>query len=424
MEEVHDVDIADYLEEIDKNEEILKVLHAVDTEDRAAILEEADKELQVKILNLISHEEALEIFSYMSPDDIVDILGNLDFPLRKSLLNKMKRSEANKLRELLGYDKDSAGGIMTTQYIAFKKSLKLKEVIKKIKLIAPKTEYIETIFVQNEEGQVIGEADLRDILIMSEDTLLEEITDENIKYVYPEDDQEEVAQLVSKYGLKVVPVLSRKKILMGIITIDDIIDVIQEENTEDILKFAGTGDDEDLDTPLADSIKKRLPWLMINLITAFLASFTVGLFSSTIDKVVALAVSMPIVSGMGGNAGTQSLAVTIRSIALGEYENDENLQVSLKYVALGFINGILLGVVCGTIIYFMFGKVYLSLVILLSMVGNCIIACLVGYLIPVGLKILNIDPAMASAVLLTTITDVCGFFLFLGLATLFINKLI
>lgn len=425
LEEVHDVDIAEYLEDIiDENEELLRVLGAVDNKEKAAIIEEADEELQVKILDLISEEEALEIFSHMSPDDIVDILGNLDFPKRKSLLDKMKRSDANKLRELLGYGTETAGGIMTTQYIAFKGDIKLKAILEKIKIIAPKTEYIETIFVQNEKGEVVGEADLRDILIMPEDTILYDITDENIKYVYPEDDQEQVAQLVSKYGLKVVPVLSRKKVLLGIITIDDVVDVIQEENTEDILKLAGTSDDEDLETSLFDSIKKRLPWLLINLFTAFLASFTVGLFSGTIDKVVALAAAMPIVSGMGGNAGTQSLAVTIRSIALGEYENNENLRISIKYILVGLINGLILGLVCGFIIYFMFGLKYLSLVILLSMIGNCIIACLVGYLIPVILKILNIDPAMASAVLLTTVTDVCGFFLFLGLATMFIDKLI
>ena len=360
----------------------------------------------------------------MSPDDIADILGYIGFTKSKSLLNQMKRSEANKLRELLGYADDSAGGIMTTQYIAFKKNLNIKEVMEKIKLIAPRTEYIETIFVLDLDGTVIGEADLRDILIADENTLLEDITNENILSVRPNDDQEEVARLVSRYGLKVVPVINKRKNLLGIITIDDVVDVIQEENTEDILKLAGAGDDESLSTNLSESMKKRLPWLLINLVTAFLASFTVGLFSKTIDTVVALAVAMPIVSGMGGNAGTQSLAVTIRSIALGEYYEDENFEVSIRYVFLGFLNGIVLGIICGIIIYFMFGNKYLSLIIFLSMIGNCIIASLVGYLIPIGLKAIKVDPAMASAVLLTTITDVCGFFLFLGLATIYLHKLI
>ncbi len=420
LEEVHNVDIAESFEEIESDEELLRVFNLLSDENKAEILEEADEDLQKRILYLIPEDEVLEIFSYMSPDDIADILGYIGFTKSKSLLNQMKRSEANKLRELLGYADDSAGGIMTTQYIAFKKNLNIKEVMEKIKLIAPRTEYIETIFVLDLDGTVIGEADLRDILIADENTLLEDITNENILSVRPNDDQEEVARLVSRYGLKVVPVINKRKNLLGIITIDDVVDVIQEENTEDILKLAGAGDDESLSTNLSESMKKRLPWLLINLVTAFLASFTVGLFSKTIDTVVALAVAMPIVSGMGGNAGTQSLAVTIRSIALGEYYEDENFEVSIRYVFLGFLNGI----ICGIIIYFMFGNKYLSLIIFLSMIGNCIIASLVGYLIPIGLKAIKVDPAMASAVLLTTITDVCGFFLFLGLATIYLHKLI
>lgn len=424
LEEVHNVDIAESFEEIENDEELLRVFNLLSDENKAEILEEADEDLQKRILYLIPEDEVLEIFSYMSPDDIADILGYIGFTKSKSLLNRMKRSEANKLRELLGYADDSAGGIMTTQYIAFKKNLNIKEVMEKIKLIAPRTEYIETIFVLDLDGTVIGEADLRDILIADENTLLEDITNENILSVRPNDDQEEVARLVSRYGLKVVPVINKRKNLLGIITIDDVVDVIQEENTEDILKLAGAGDDESLSTNLSEIMKKRLPWLLINLVTAFLASFTVGLFSKTIDTVVALAVAMPIVSGMGGNAGTQSLAVTIRSIALGEYYEDENFEVSIRYVFLGFLNGIVLGIICGIIIYFMFGNKYLSLIIFLSMIGNCIIASLVGYLIPIGLKAIKVDPAMASAVLLTTITDVCGFFLFLGLATIYLHKLI
>lgn len=423
LEEHHDVDIAESFEEFENDEDILRILNALDYEEKANVIEEADEKIQKKIVEILPEDEVIEIFSHMSPDDIVDILGYINFQKRKSLLDSMKRSDANKLRELLGYETDSAGGIMTTQFIAFKKNLKMKDILEKIKIIGPKTEYIETIFVLDENGALIGEADLRDVLCSSDDTLLSEITEENFKYVNPKDDQEEVALLVSKYSLKVVPVVSDKMALMGIITIDDVVDVIQEEHTEDMLKLAGTGDDEDIYTSLYESTKKRLPWLLINLLTAFLASFTVGLFQNTIDKVVALSVTMPIVSGMGGNAGTQALAVTIRSIALGEYDGNDNLEISIKYIVLGFINGLLIGIVCALIISLAFQNIYLGVVILLSMIGNCIIACLVGYLIPIGLQAMNIDPAMASAVILTTVTDVCGFFLFLGLATMFITKL-
>ncbi|CAM3076387.1 magnesium transporter [Streptobacillus felis] len=424
VEEHHTVDIADSFYEIEDDNELLRVFNLFSEEVKIEIFEEADEKLQVRILNLLDLDETIDILSYLPPDDVADILDSLELRKSKEILDNMKRSDANKIRLLLGYADDTAGGIMTTQYIAFKKNLKIKDIMEKIKIIGPKTEYIETIFVLDEESRLFGEADLRDILTASDDTLLEEITDENIIYVDPYYDQEKVAQIVSRYGLKVVPVVNRKGNMLGIITIDDVIDVINEENTEDILKMHGAGDDETLETTLKESVSKRLPWLAINLITTFLASFTVGLFSNTIDAVVALAVSMPIVSGMGGNAGTQSLAVTIRSIALDESDSDDSWNISLKYIALGFINGIILGIICGIAIYFFYKSFYLSFVIFLAMIGNCVIACLVGYLIPVGLKLLKIDPAMASAVVLTTITDICGFFLFLGLATVFLDKLV
>lgn len=423
LEEMHDVDIAEYLEDEDSDEQLIKVLHSLDIEDRAAILEESDEELQLRIINLISEEEVLDIFHYMSPDDIADILGYINFEKRKSLLNQMKRSEANKLKELMGYDSESAGGLMTTQYIAFKKNLSVGDVLDKIKLIAPRTEYIETIFILETNGELIGEADLRDILIYPQETILEDLTDYNIKYVYPEVDQEEVARQVLKYSLKVMPVVNNKKKLLGIITLDDIVTVVQEESTEDMLKLAGTDDESIFDT-FSYSLKKRFPWLLINLATAFLASLTVGLFESSIDKVVALAVAMPIVSGIGGNAGTQSLAVTIRSIALGEYKTSSKLEIILKYILTGTILGSILGILGAGLMYLMFKSLWLCLIIFLAMVGNCIIACLSGFIIPIFLNSKDIDPAMASAVILTTFTDVCGFFLFLGLATIVIDKLI
>ena len=246
FEENHTVDIAESFEELD-DEEILKVFELMSNDKKARILEEADENLQEKIIDLIDVDEVIEIFGQMSPDDIADILGNIDFQKSKVILENMKRSEANKLRELLGYEEDSAGGIMTTRYIALKETLLIKDVMSKIKMIAPKTEVIETIFVLNEKKELIGIADLRDILISPDDIALSEITDENVIYAHAEDDQEEVAMLVSKYDLNVIPVINKRKNMLGIITVDDIIDVIQEENTEDILKLGGVSEDENID---------------------------------------------------------------------------------------------------------------------------------------------------------------------------------
>ena len=423
LEDNHFVDVAESFEELD-DEELLRVFELMTDEQKANVIEQADDDLQERIFELIPDEEAIDILAFMSPDDIVDILGFIDIRKSKSILTKMKRSQANKIRELLGYEEDTAGGIMTTQYIAFKENLEIKEVMKKIKMIAPRTEVIETIFVTNSKKELVGEADLRDILISSDETKLSEIMDENPKYVYVEEDQEDVARLVSKYDLKVVPVINHKKMILGIITIDDIIDVIQEENTEDILKLGGVSEEEDIYSDFWFSVKQRLPWLVINLGTAFLASFVIGIFSGTVEKVVILSSVMTIISGMGGNAGTQALSVTIRALALGEVDLKDTLGIICKTVLVGTINGALLGLLCGGILWAIYGNFYMGLIVFLAMIGNLVIACMIGFLIPITLKAMKIDPAMASAVVLTTATDCFGFLIFLSLATVFLSKLV
>jgi len=423
LEDNHFVDVAESFEELD-DEELLRVFELMTDEQKANVIEQADDDLQERIFELIPDEEAIDILAFMSPDDIVDVLGFIDIRKSKSILTKMKRSQATKIRELLGYEEDTAGGIMTTQYIAFKENLEIKEVMKKIKMIAPRTEVIETIFVTNSKKELVGEADLRDILISSDETKLSEIMDENPKYVYVEEDQEDVARLVSKYDLKVVPVINHKKMILGIITIDDIIDVIQEENTEDILKLGGVSEEEDIYSDFWFSVKQRLPWLVINLGTAFLASFVIGIFSGTVEKVVILSSVMTIISGMGGNAGTQALSVTIRALALGEVDLKDTLGIIWKTVLVGTINGALLGLLCGGILWAIYGNFYMGLIVFLAMIGNLVIACMIGFLIPITLKAMKIDPAMASAVVLTTATDCFGFLIFLSLATVFLNKLV
>ena len=423
LEDNHFVDVAESFEELD-DEELLRVFELMTDEQKANVIEQADDDLQERIFELIPDEEAIDILAFMSPDDIVDVLGFIDIRKSKSILTKMKRSQANKIRELLGYEEDTAGGIMTTQYIAFKENLEIKEVMKKIKMIAPRTEVIETIFVTNSKKELVGEADLRDILISSDETKLSEIMDENPKYVYVEEDQEDVARLVSKYDLKVVPVINHKKMILGIITIDDIIDVIQEENTEDILKLGGVSEEEDIYSDFWFSVKQRLPWLVINLGTAFLASFVIGIFSATVEKVVILSSVMTIISGMGGNAGTQALSVTIRALALGEVDLKDTLGIIWKTVLVGTINGALLGLLCGGILWAIYGNFYMGLIVFLAMIGNLVIACMIGFLIPITLKAMKIDPAMASAVVLTTATDCFGFLIFLSLATVFLSKLV
>lgn len=423
IDNMYPIDIAIIIEEFD-DESLMKFNEHIDNELMAEIIEQASEELQVRIIKLFEFKSIVHLFSYMSNDDIADILGNLPIKMRKDLLKLMKTGDTRQLQELLGYDEDSAGGIMTTEYIALRGDLLIGESLKKIKEIGPKTEVIETIFVLNNNKELIGTADLRDILVAPEDEKLLNIMNDNIISVYPEEDQEKVSLLVSKYDLKAIPVINHKNSLLGIITVDDIIDVIVEEQTEDILMMGGVSKEERVDSSLGTSIKRRLPWLFINLGTAFLAAFTVGLFEDVIAQVVALAAAMPIVAGMGGNAGTQTLSVVIRSIALGEVSLKKNWKLVFKEVGLGIINGAATGVVTGIILYMKYNNPYLGLIIFAAMIGNLVIAGFFGFIIPLLLKVFGVDPALASAIFLTTATDVFGFFLFLGLAKMFLPYLL
>ncbi|MFZ2496687.1 MAG: CBS domain-containing protein, partial [Trichococcus flocculiformis] len=267
------VDVATALFEFE-DEELAALLNLLEAKEIAAIIEEAEEELQQGMIGLLDSKKIVKFFAYMSPDDIADILGTLGVGQRKEILGMMKKSDSNEIQMLLGYGPDTAGGIMTTKYIALKSGLSMKDVLQEIRRIGPKTEIIETIFVVDKSNELIGSADLRDILASAEDVSLEEIMNDNVLSVRPETDQEEVSLIVSKYDLKVIPVVNRRNVILGIITIDDIIDVIVEEQTEDLLMLSGVSKDEKVGNKISTSVVRRLPWLVINLMTAFLASFT------------------------------------------------------------------------------------------------------------------------------------------------------
>lgn len=380
MEDAHPIDIAYALEEA-SDSEILFLASLLTDQQMAEIIEQADDELQVRIMKLFDLNKILNIFQHMSKDDIVDILGDMPANRRKELVKLMKTSDQEVIRNLLGYGESTAGGIMTTEYISMRASLTVSQALEKVKEIAPKTEEINILYVLNDKKQLVGTVSLRELLVAKNYDTLQDIMEDNVISVEPEADQEDVARLVSKYDLHAIPVVNKRKGMLGIITVDDIIDVIEEENTEDMLKMGGVSKEEDVDSTVLESVRLRLPWLLINLVTAFLASSVVSLFEDTISQVVALAAAMPIVAGMGGNAGTQTLAVVVRGIALG-------------------------------------------VIILVAMIVNLMIAALVGFLVPVILKALNYDPAVASSIFITTFTDVCGFFIFLGLAKMFLPYLL
>ena len=418
---------ADFVEEVDDldDEDLQKLPKFLNTEQLTEIMEEADDDTRQRISEHLDDDTLLAMFEDMSKDDIVDILGEMEIAHQKRLLNRMKSGDRRIIHTLLQYPDDSAGGIMTTEYIALREDRTCAQALDTIRDIGPKTEVIETIYVTDEERlkKLVGTVDLRDLLSSPRNTKLSEIMDDQFVSVEPEVDQEEVAQVVSKYDLQAIPVVSSKGSILGIITVDDIIDVINEEHDEDIAHLGGTSAEEGLDTTLWESVRMRLPWLLINLLTAFLASFTVKMFESTIAKVVALSATMTIVSGMGGNAGTQTMSVMVRELANGEITFKENWKPFVKEILLGVVDGAATGLVTGIVVALLYGNVYLGLIIFLAMIGNLVVSGIFGFLVPLTLEKLHADPALASSIFVTTATDVLGFFIFLGLASAFLPYL-
>ena len=417
------IDIAKTLSEYEDNQIVL-LCTALTDEKLAMVLEHADENIQLKIISYLTNEKILKIFGYMQKDDIADILGMLKIYKRKELLNLMIEGDRKILTSLLGYKEDSAGGIMTTEFIIFKQDMTIKDTLKEIKKMAPKNELLDTLFISDNTRKVVGTVELRDVLINDNDTILADIASKNFISVEPEVDQEEVAAMFRKYDLTVLPVVNKKQIILGIITVDDVMDVMVEEQTEDILKMGGVAKEETLNSTFWESVKLRLPWLVINLLTAFLAALTVKAFEGTIAKVVALSSTMSMVTGMGGNAGTQTVSIIIRNIAMGNIELKDALPQLKKEILLGLVNGLVIGIITGIAVGMIYKSVYLGIIILLAMVGNLIVSGIFGLLVPLVLQKLKVDPALSSSIFLTTATDVLGFFIFLSLANLFISHLV
>lgn len=421
--EVNAIDIAVISEDLD-DRELWKLCQLLTDEDLAMVLEQASDEQRVRIAGSVPNDELIEVFGYMQKDDIADLIGDMKIVQRKALINQMMEDDRKIIRTLLKYPEDSAGGIMTTAYIALDEDLSVGQGMTRIRQIANKTEVLETVYIVNHSQELVGVANLRTFLTTKKDTKLKDVMKINPVYVHPEDDQEYAAKLVSKYDLNAIPVVNNRGSILGIITVDDIIDVIVEEYNEDILELGGVSSEENLNTSLVESIKLRLPWLLVNLATAFLASLTVKAFEGTISQVVALSATMTIVTGMGGNSGSQTQSILVRQLSQDDISLKKYSKAFFKEILLGIINGAVNGVITGVIVALIYKNFYLGVIIFIAMIGNMVVGGVFGFLVPVVLKRLGADPAVASSIFLTTATDVLGFFIFLGLAQLFLPVLI
>lgn len=419
---IHPADILDILHEDEDN--IRQLINQLPNDIIADVIEEEDDEkYQYELLKLFSDIKQREILDKMSKDEITDLINELDAVKKQEILNKIAQDDKKDIEQLLKFKPDSAGGIMTTEYISIGAGNTVENTLKYLQANADK-DASYYLYVVDSKNILKGVVSLRNIVSSSFETKIIDITNPNVKTVMYDEDQEIVAKKFQKYGFILMPVVDEKDHLLGVIEFDDIIDIIQEENTEDINLLGGVDSEERLDSTVKESFKSRIPWLIINLFTAVLAALVVSMFEGTIAKVVTLATVMPIVTGMGGNAGTQSLTIVVRGLSLGELTKDNAIKIMLKELTVGLFSGIVIGILVALGSMAFEGNPIFGLVTGLAMFMNMILANLAGYFIPVILEKMHIDPALASGVFVTTVTDVLGFFFFLGLATVFLSYLI
>jgi magnesium transporter len=367
-------------------------------------------------------EDIARLLQELPSDDAAAMVDHLPDDLSGSVLELMRRKESAEVESLLEYEENTAGRIMNPHVFALSEELTVGEAITELQQ-ARDVEMVFYLYIVDARRHLVGVASLRRLLLVSPETPLRRIMTTDVTSVRVDTDQEEVARQVASYNLLAIPVVDEENKLVGVITVDDVIDVIKDEATEDIYRLAGVSSDERVFTPAATSLRKRLPWLGVNLITAFLASSVVGLFEGTISRVTALAVLMPIVAGMGGNAATQTLTVIVRGIALGELTWANSRKALLKEGLVGLGNGAVLGLLAAVYAWVVKGDPWLGAILALAMIVNMFVAATAGTLIPLALRALKVDPALASSVFITTLTDVFGFLAFLGLGTVFLNQL-
>ena len=423
LEYVHPADILQLIhdEEADPRE----LLSRLSEEQIADIIDEEEEEDKYELLKLFPSIRQEQIVDEMSSDELADLIGSIENEVEaKALLDKMSQENREDVGQLLSYDPDTAGGIMATEFITIYDNKTVQSTLKYLREIADEVENAYSLYVTDRQDHLRGTLDLKDIVTSSLETPIMEVMNPHVLSVPVEMDQEEVIALFDKYSAVELPVVNGDNQIVGIITVDDAMDVMREEATEDIHYMGGVAGEEKVDGSLGESLKSRLPWLLVNLLTAFLASSVVGLFQETIGKVVLLATIMPIVTGMGGNAGTQSMTLIVRGIALGELDRDNALRVFAKECGVGVFTGLVIGVIVAVASALVGGNPVLGLVTGCAMLLNMAVATATGYAVPVVLKKLHVDPALASAVFVTTATDVMGFFFFLGLATLFLPLLL
>jgi len=391
---------------------------AIDKERQGEILTHTNDEVTANLLESLKTHEIVNIAEDLETDDIADIAQSLDSSDQQALLASLGEENRSAVETALTYPENTAGGLMSTDLITIRADVTLDVVLRYLRTLGSLPESTAELFVRDRESKFVGILKLTALLTHDEDTLVEQLLDSQIPGIRALTPTKEVAHLFEKNDLIAAAVVNENNQILGRITIDDVVDIIREEAEHAQMARAGLDEDEDIFAPAKLAAKRRSFWLGINLLTAIFASLVINMFDSSIEKVVALAVLMPIIASMGGIAGTQTATIVIRALATGKLARSNSRSLLIKETTVGLFNGLIWAVFTGIGVYFWFDDTKLSLIFAFAMMINLLAAAFAGAIIPIVLQRLKIDPALASGLMLTTVTDSLGFFVFLGLATI------
>ena len=389
----------------------------VDPELEGEVLQHLSYEIQAEFVNQMNTEELLQATENLDTDHFADILQQLPTKVMQEVLNSLGQQDRERLEQALSYPEDTAGGLMNTDVVSIRPDLTIDAVLRYLRRHDSIPEMTDNLFVVTRKDNYIGLLPLTSLLVSDPNTLISEVMDTEREAIPADLDETDVANLFERNDWVSAPVVNHEGRLVGRITIDDVVDVIREEVDHSLMLMAGLDEDEDTFAPVLKTARRRAVWLGINLLTALLASMVIGLFQDTIEQVVALAILMPIVASMGGIAGSQALTLVIRGQALGHVEQSNIGYLLNREIIVGVLNGLLWATVVASIASWWFSDFTIGLIIAIAMVINLVVAAIFGTSLPVILKAMNIDPALASSVFVTTITDVIGFLSFLGLGS-------
>lgn len=414
------LDERDLLQLLDQlgDEEFQRLLACIGRQHLADLLADLDPEVAVRYLEQLEIPQAAALADRMDPDDAADLISEMGDQDAEQLLEQMLPDESHDVRTLLSYPPETAGGLMTPEFVAIPSQWTVRETIRYLRTQAHDAETIYYLYVVDEQQRLTGVLSLRDLILANDYDRIADVLNENVVCVRVDDDQEAVANLIMEEDLLALPVVDFNHRLVGIVTVDDILDVLEEEYSEDILKFSAIeGGEEKSLSPPAFSIRRRLPWLTINIGLSLIGAMISSLFEGTLQQFVALAFFLPVISNMGGNVGIQAVSVAIRGISTGEVSVGDFWRVMRKEIIVGVSNGLVLGGLLGVVSWFWKGSAMLGVVTLLGLWANVLVASLCGGTLPFLLYRLGLDPAMMTGPLLTTIVDVISISTFLGLGT-------